>query len=77
MEDLSVDLVSIISIFISVILGLGLTNTVSDYSADIVAHNNSSEILIMIAPFIPVIWLVGCFGLAALLGYGLYRRHKK
>jgi purine-cytosine permease-like protein len=74
---MDIDLVEIIGVFISVILGLGLTNTISDYSAKIVAHNNSSDILKMIAPFIPVIWLVACFGLAGAMAYGVYSRHKK
>lgn len=74
-DDMTVDIVSIVGIFISVLLALGLMNTVSDYATGISEYANSSEIVVMIAPFIPVIWLVGCFGIAGAMGYGIYKRH--
>lgn len=71
------DIMMIIMIFISVILGLSLTNTISDIGHGIETHNNSSAILVLIAPYIGVIWFMGCMALAGVLSFVLYRKHKK
>jgi len=70
------DLYKIIGVFISVILGLSLMNTVSDYGHSIAVHNNSSDIVKAIAPFVGVIWLAGCFAIAGGLAYSMVKGKK-
>jgi beta-lactamase regulating signal transducer with metallopeptidase domain len=76
MAELKTDLMAILGIFISVAVGLGLTPTIIGYADDIVSATNASDIVILIAPFIPVVWIVGCMSLAGALAYGVYKSHK-
>ena len=62
----------VILIFILVIVGLALTPTVSDYANTITEGANSSEILVVIAQCVDVIWFVGVLGLAGMIGYVAY-----
>lgn len=70
------ELYKIIGVFVSVILGLSLMNTISDYGAAIENHANSSDIVKAIAPFIGVIWLAACFSIAGALGFSIYKGRK-
>lgn len=63
----------IIGAFISIIFGVSLTTTISSYAQTIIDDNNSSEILITLAPFLPVVWLVATFGIAFALMYKFFK----
>jgi len=59
----------IIGAFISAIFGIALTPQVSSYAQIIVDDNNSSDLMVLFAPYIPLFWLLGCMGIAGLLMY--------
>lgn len=70
-----IDIQDIIMIFISVIVGVGLTTTMSSEGEKIADDANSSAILKILAPYLGVIWFVGCLSIAGAFGYRMYKRH--
>ena len=69
-----VDMKEMILIFIGVMIGLALTVPISGYAQEIVDDANSSDILVLIAPYIPVMWIVSLFGIVAAIGYSYYKK---
>lgn len=63
----------LIGAFISIVIGLALTPAVSGYAKTIENDANSSEILVTIAPYVPVMWLLATMGIAAALVYSYFK----
>lgn len=60
----------IIGAFISAIFGLALAPTVGSYATTIESDTtNFSALVIMLAPYIPLFWILGTMGLAGALMY--------
>ena len=60
----------IIGAFISAIFGLALLPTVGQYATAIENDTtNFSSLVIMLAPYVPLFWLLGCMGIAGVLMY--------
>jgi hypothetical protein len=67
------EIVEILGAFISIVFGLSLETTVQQYGQAIVNDTNSSSIVKTLAPFMGVLWLIACFGIAFALIYRLFK----
>ena len=64
----------IIGAFISAIFGLALLPTVGEYATAIEADTtNFSSLVIMLAPYVPLFWLLGTMGIAGVLMYKYFK----
>ena len=64
----------IIGAFISAIFGLALAPTVGQYATSISSDTtNFSEIVRLVAPYIPLFWVLGCMGIAGMLMYKYFQ----
>lgn len=63
----------IIGAFISAIFGLALLPTVSSYAKTIETDTNSSELMVALAPYVPLFWLIGTMGIAGVLMYKYFK----
>jgi hypothetical protein len=67
------NIAEIIGAFISAIFGLALTPEVSKYSKTIENDNNSSDLMVLLAPYVPLFWLLGTMGIAGMLMYSYFK----
>lgn len=67
------NIAEIIGAFISAIFGLALTPEVSKYAKVIENDANSSDLMVLLAPYVPLFWLLGCMGIAGLLMYSYFK----
>lgn len=63
----------IIGAFISAIFGLALTPKVSEYAKNVENDNNSSDLVILVAPYVPLFWVLGVLGIAGALMYSYFK----
>ncbi len=59
----------LIGVFIGVVFGLALTPTVTSYANTIATDNNSSALVQLFAPYIPLFWILGLLGIAGAIMY--------
>ena len=64
----------IIGAFISAIFGLALMPTIGEYATTIEDDTtNFSALVRLLAPYLPLFWLLGCMGIAGALMYKYFK----